>query len=91
MKKLFQTLCDNDDSEEGIKHLELNANNATVKVAAEFNDKTGKDSYVKVATEIRHQVQQLELPECPSFNPSNIFRLLTSLSRNLLGVRSYIS
>ena len=72
---LFQTLRDDEDSEEGIKHLELDAN--TTKVAAEFNDKTGNHSIVKVATEIRHQVQQLELPECPSFNPSNILRLLT--------------
>ena len=57
--------------------MELDANNATVKVAAEFDEKMGTHSYVKVATEIRHQVQQLELPECPSFNPSNILRLLT--------------
>ena len=56
--------------------MELDAN-TTVKVAAEFNDKTGNHSIVKVATEIRHQVQQLELPECPSINPSNFLRLLT--------------
>ena len=49
--------------------MELDAN--TTKVAAEFNDKMGNHSIVKVATEIRHQVQQLELLECPSINPSN--------------------
>jgi hypothetical protein len=42
--------------------LELDANNATVKVTVKFNNKTGNHSYVKVAMEIRHQVQQLELP-----------------------------
>ena len=72
---LFQTLRDDEDSEEGIEHLELDAN--TNKVAAEYNDKTGNHSIVKVATEIRHQVQQLELLECPSIKPSNILRLLT--------------
>ena len=34
---LFQTLCDDEDSEEGIKHLELDAY-TTVKVAAEFSN-----------------------------------------------------
>jgi hypothetical protein len=60
---LFQTLRDDEDSEEGIKHLEIDANNATVKVAAEFNDNRGNHRYVKVAMEIRPQVQQLELPK----------------------------
>jgi uncharacterized protein YlaN (UPF0358 family) len=56
--------------------LELDAN-TTVKVAAEFNDRAGNHSIVKVATKIRHQVQQLELPECPSFNLVIFLRLLT--------------
>ena len=46
---LFQTLRDDEDSEEGIEHLELDAN--TNKVAAEYNDKTG-NHIEKVATEI---------------------------------------
>ena len=45
---LFQTLRVEKDSKEWIKHLELDAN----KVAAEYNDKKGNLSIVKVATEI---------------------------------------
>ena len=47
---LFQTLRDDEDSEEGIEHLELDAN--INKVAAEYNDKTGNHSIMKVAKEI---------------------------------------
>ena len=60
---LFQTLRDDEDSEEGIEHLELDAN--TNKVAAEYNDKTGNHSIVKVANGDRDQVQPLELPSHP--------------------------
>ena len=55
------------DSEEGIKHLELDANNAE-KVTAEFDDKTGN---VKVATEIGTRYSDELTQKCPSFNPSN--------------------
>ena len=43
--------------------------NTTVKVAAEFNNKKGNHSIVKVAMEIRHQVQQLECRLLTLSNP----------------------
>ena len=67
---LFKTLRDDKNSDEGIEHLELDAN--TKKVAVEYNDKTGNQSIVKVANRDRDQVQPLELLSHPVLT-SNIF------------------
>ena len=58
---VFQTLCDDEDSTEGIEHLELDA----YAYEYEDNDKKGNLSIVKVTNGDRDQVEQLELPIHP--------------------------
>jgi hypothetical protein len=61
-----QELCDDEDSEEVSKHLELVVN--AEKIAAKFDDKTGN---MKVAMEIRTRYSRELTKEC-AFNPSII-------------------